>query len=355
MNRFVRSREVTAMATRRTVLQALLGAGLSRADDLASPYLTQYKIGRLVLTSSGEGSDFDSRSVDCPFVFEHDGLFYMTYVGFDGSGYQTGLASSRDLVQWRKLGCILKRNPDSPITRHNVAMNWIVRDNKLRSRGSLKKIRGRFLGVYHAYPNAGYESGPAVIGLCWSDDLFQWSLDEPCLRPEHGGNWERGGLYKPCLVEHEGTFYLFYNAKTSEPRGWQEQTGVAVTTDLKSFRRYEGNPILPNGGPRSPDERFASDPCVLRDGRNWVMFYYGLDAKGKARDLVAIGDDAYHFRKSDTILVDVGSAGTVDETYAHKPGVIWNNGALYHFYCAVAGRYPNEVRGISVARSVPWS
>jgi predicted GH43/DUF377 family glycosyl hydrolase len=345
----------TELTTRRTLCRALFGTGLTRADDLANPYLTPYKIGRLVLAASGARSDFDSRSVDCPFVFEHNGLFYLTYVGFDGAGYQTGLASSRDLVEWRKLGCILKRNPDSPITRHNVAMNWIVRENALRSRGSLKRIRGRFLGAYHAYPNAGYESGPAVIGLCWSDDLFHWSLDEPCLRPEEGADWERGGLYKPCLVEHEGTFYLFYNAKTSEPRGWREQTGVAVTTDLKTFRRYERNPIVSNGGPGSPDERFASDPCVLHDGRKWVMFYYGLDAKGKARDLLAVGDDAYSFRKSNTILIDVGAARTVDETYAHKPGVVWNNGALYHFYCAVAGRYPNETRGISVARSVPWT
>jgi hypothetical protein len=78
----------------------MLGARLGRADALANPYLTPYKIGRLVLAASGGTSEFDSHSVDCPFVFEHDGLFYMTYVGFDG-GYQTGLASSRDLVQWR--------------------------------------------------------------------------------------------------------------------------------------------------------------------------------------------------------------------------------------------------------------
>ena len=326
------------IVNRRTVLQAVLGAGLSRANELAGPYLTPYKIGRLVLTSSGGNSDFDSRSIDCPFLFEHDGLFYMTYVGFDGAGYQTGLASSPDLVTWRREGCILKRNPDSAITRYNVAMNWIVRDNEVRSPGSLKKIDGRYLGVYHAYPNAGYESGPAVIGLCWSTDLFQWSLDDPCLRPEDGAAWERGGLYKPCLVEYEGIFYLFYNAKTSEPRGWREQTGVAVTKDLKTFHRYERNPVLSNGRPGSPDERFASDPCVLRDGRKWVMFYYGLDAKGKARDLLAVGDDVYSYRKSHTILVDVGATGTVDETYAHKPGVIWKDGALYHFYCAVSGR-----------------
>ena len=45
--------------------------------------------------------------------------------------------------------------------------------------------------------------------------------------------------------------------------------------------------------------------------------------------------------------------------YPHDPhaftqGLLWHDGALYHFYCAVSGKWPNEVRGISVARSKPW-
>ena len=42
------------------------------------------------------------------------------------------------------------------------------------------------------------------------------------------------------------------------------------------------------------------------------------------------------------------------EDYAHKPSVIFHDGMLYHFYCAVSGKYPNDVRGVSVARSKPW-
>ena len=338
--------------SRRAILAAALASTVRAAD---SPYATPYKYGKLVLSASPEKDAFDCRSVDCPFVFENDGLFYMTYVGWDGTGYQTGLASSSDLVQWRKLGAILRRDPNNPITRYNVAMNWILRESPLRSPGKLRKVRGRFLGVYHAYPNAGYESGPAVIGLCWSDDLRRWEVDPPCLTPAEGAEWERGGLYKPCLVEHGGTYYLFYNAKNDQPRGWREQTGVATSTDLKTWKRYDANPILPNGGPGSADEIFASDPCVVLDGSKWVMFYYGLDTKHKARDLLATGSSPFHFSKSADILIDVGPPGAVDETYAHKPAVVWHGGALYHYYCAVAGKYPNETRGISVARSKPWT
>jgi predicted GH43/DUF377 family glycosyl hydrolase len=327
------------------------------ASALAPPspypdYRTPYKLNKLVLSASSDPAAFDCRSVDCPYVFHHAEKFYMTYVGFDGKGYQTGLASSTDLTNWQKLGCILKRDPSSPITRFNIAMNWIVRENAVHSNGELKKVRGRYLGVYHAYPNAGYDEGPAVIGLCWSTDLMNWQIDPPCLLPQEGADWERGGLYKPCLVEHNGTFYLFYNAKTAG-KPWREQTGVATSTDLKTWQRYPSNPIIPNGPSGSWDEIFASDPCVLQAGNEWAFFYYSLDAKGKARDLLATGPDLFHPTKVEQILIDVGPPGSVDSTYAHKPSIVTHNGALYHFYCAVSGKYPDQTRGISVALSEP--
>lgn len=328
------------------------------AAALASPgppasYLAPYKYNKLVLAADPTPGSFDSRLVDCPFVFRHNSEFYMTYLGHDGTGYQTGLASSRDLVNWRRLGCILKRDAASPIARYNIAMNWILRDSQLHAPGKLKQVRGHYLGVFHAYPNAGYEQGPAVIGLCWSRNLRDWELGDVVLNPEQGADWERGGLYKPCLLEEKGTYYLFYNAKT-EGRPWHEQTGVATSTDLKQWTRHAGNPVLRNGPSGSPDERFASDPCVVLDGKRWLVFHFGLDAKGVARDLIAAGDDPFHLQQSHEILIDVGPTGAVDSTYAHKPSVIYDKGILYHFYCAVSGKGKQEVRGISVARSKPW-
>jgi hypothetical protein len=55
------------------------------------------------------------------------------------------------------------------------------------------------------------------------------------------------------------------------------------------------------------------------------------------------------------VLIDVGAPGTIDEKYAHKPAVIYHEGVLYHFYCAVSGKWPNDVRGLAVARSRPWA
>jgi len=314
-------------------------------DELKTPHKTN----RLVIAPSEEAGTFDHQGADAPFVFRHEESFYMTYIGFDGEGYQTGLASSSNLLDWQKEGVIIRRDPENPVTRYNVALTWILRENGVFAPGRLKQVRGKFLGVYHAYPKPGYEEGPAVIGLAWSPDLRQWELTAPFLRPENGQPWEQGGLYKACLVEHLGTYYLFYNAKT-RGKSWHEQTGFATSKDLKVWKRFEGNPVVRNGPRGSVDEIFASDPCVLHYADGWAIFYYSLDAKGVARDRLALSPDLRRVNKCDGVLIDVGPAGSVDSKYAHKPAIIFHNKTLYHFYCAFS---PEFGRGISVATSKP--
>jgi predicted GH43/DUF377 family glycosyl hydrolase len=231
----------------------------------------------------------------------------------------------------------------------------ILRDDTLQSSAPLRKVHGRYLGAWHAYPSPGYEQGPAVIGLAWSEDLLHWQRTDPILTPDADAEWEAGGLYKPYLVKAADTYYLYYNAKNKVERGWHEQTGVATSKDLKTWTRYSGNPIIGNSPKGSWDDRFASDPAVLRFGKWWALYYYGLSSDGKARDLLALGTNPLHFTKVPEIVVDAGPPGSVDEDYAHKPSLISSGGDLYHFYCAVSGKWPNDLRGISVARSRPWS
>jgi hypothetical protein len=340
----------------------LRGSNLSAEEFSASEiarFRTPYKYGKLVLAASGDPNAFDSKSVDDPFVFLHDGTFYMLYIGFDGVGYQTGLAKSADLLHWERVACVARRDPNSKYTRFNIALSCIVRENDLTSKGQLKKVHGRYLGAWNAYPGAGYEAGAAVIGLAWSSDLLHWELTDPILFPADGAPWEHGGLYRPNLIEQDGVFYLYYNAKTdvlpkSQGGGWREQSGVVISRDLAHWTRYEGNPILPNGGTDSWDALFASNPFVVRHKNVWGMYYFGLDRRGVARELLALGRDPYRFEKVNEIIIDRGAPGTVDEDYAHKPCVFFHDGALYHFYCAVSGKWPHDVRGISVARSKPW-
>jgi hypothetical protein len=348
--------------------------------DSIAPYRTPYKYPELIVKATGNKGDFDERAVDDPILFRANGRFHMLYIGFDGTGYQTGLAASDDLLHWTREALVGPRDPASAYTKYNLAISSILRDKNLRGTGEALKVDGQYLAAWNAYPSAGYEEGAAVIGLARSHDLLHWTLTDPILRPEDGAPWEHGGLYRPDLLLDRGTYYLYYNAKTdplpkSEGGGWHEQTGVATSTDLKHWTRSPLNPILHNGmrgsatypvtnqlhdqtppTPDSRDSRFASNPFVVKNGGEYAMFYFGFgyERPGRACEMLALGNDPLHFTKVPEILIDTGAPGTVDETFAHKPSVIFHDGALYHFYCAVAGKYPNEVRGIAVARSRPW-
>jgi predicted GH43/DUF377 family glycosyl hydrolase len=353
---------------------------LHAAADPIAPYRTPYKYPSLVFKATGNKGDFDERSVDDPIVFRANGKFHMLYIGFDGIGYQTGLATSSDLLHWTRTALVGPRDPNSKYTKYNLALSSILRDKNLHGTGEALKVNGQYLGAWNAYPSAGYEEGAAVIGLATSPDLLHWTLTDPILSPADGAPWEHGGLYRPDLLLDNGTYYLYYNAKTdtlpkSEGGGWHEQTGVATSTDLKHWTRSPLNPLLRNGAhgsatypasnplhdqtpptPDARDSRFASNPYVVKNGAQYAMFYFGFGYQrpGRACEMLALGSDALHFTKVPEILIDTGAPGTIDETFAHKPSVIYHQGSLYHFYCAVSGKYPNEVRGIAVARSKPW-
>lgn len=327
------------------------------AEDFASlvkSLSTPYKLGRPVLEPTGRRGDFDSLMVDCPFVFFHDGKWFMTYVGFDGEGYRTGLAMSEDLVNFERFGVILDWGRPGDFDAYGAAGLWILRENNLFGLPKLRKWLGLYWMAYLGFGYKGYEAGPGAIGLAYSQDLIHWERFDanPILKPEDGAYWECGGLYKPCLIKHRDggeVFYLFYNAK-NKSHPWIEQIGFATSNNLRSWRRYEGNPVAKVGSEGSWDCRFVSDPFITLCKNTWVMFYYGFDGV-HAQDGVAFSKDLHHWYKWPEPVLNFGPPGSIDSQAAHKPCVIWHDGTLYHFYCAV--RDKDGYRTISVASSRP--
>ena len=304
--------------------------------DEIKKYFTPYKYGKPVLQGSGIVGTYNSMAVDCPFVFFHNNRYYMLHVGFDGKGYQTALSTSTDLLHWSDGKVIFPRKQEERWDSVGVAGLWILRENSLKGHSSLKKIDGKYWMVYHSYPKEGYEAGSAQIGLAWTDDeeLLKWNrLDEPILSWKDGENWERGGLYKGCLVELHGKYYLFYNAKQRDESPWNEQIGVAFSDDMFHWKRYGQNPIIRNS-PGSWDSLFCADPFVVWDNEKWIMYYYGCNGIN-AEDGIAVSQDLIHWEKVKQPVLKHGNSGEIDCYYAHKPCVIEKDGVLYHFYCGV--------------------
>ncbi len=62
---------------------------------------TPYKYG-VVLTAPDS-----TKMADSPTIFRLNGKWYMSYIIFDGRGYETWLAESDDLLQWKTMGKLM--------------------------------------------------------------------------------------------------------------------------------------------------------------------------------------------------------------------------------------------------------
>jgi len=326
-----------------------------------SKYTTDYKYSKPVLTGSGVEGTFDCQSVDIPFVFYHQGKYHMLYSGFDGEGYQSALATSDDLLNWTFKGMVLKRDEDRTWDKVGGSVTWMIKESdNLHDMPTLKKVDGKYWCVYHAYPNTGYEEGPAEIGMAWCEDenLLEWHrLEKPVYSWKEGDDWEKGGLYKACIIKEGDMWYLFYNAKDTKTP-WVEQIGVAYSKDLINWERGKENPIM-RVTKDNWDSRFVSDPYIVKDGDIWVNFYFGY-GPGHAKEGIAFSKDLLHWEKHEEPLIDNGAEGSLDSRHAHKASVLYKDGILYHFYCAVRPyqegdktKIYDEFRTIALATSQP--
>lgn len=342
---------------------------IKNIDPRIQKYLTPYKYEEPVLTASGQKGAFDEQSVDIPFVFEHQGKFYMMYTGYDGKGYQSALATSDDLLHWQPKGVIMARGEENSNRWDKVgaAATWIIKESdNLYDVPRLKKIDGKYWLVYHSYPSVGYEAGPAEIGLAWCEDeeLMEWHrLDQPVFSWKDGKEWEAGGLYKACIIEYQGLYYMFYNAKDTQKR-WIEQTGMATSKDLLHWERCEKNPIVPITPAPYWNSRFLSDPYIVRDGDLWLNFFFGYDGKvyKHAQEGLALSDNLIDWEKVEQPILTNGDENALDAGHAHKASIFYYNDTLYHFYCATrparegdrAIIYGQEFRSIAVAANKPF-
>jgi len=303
-------------------------------------HLRRHKRGT-VLRPTGRPGDFDADHVDCPSVIRAAGRYLMAYTGWDGRTLRIGLAESDDLLAWRNRRLILDAGAPG---------SWDVGGV---SGPCLLRRRGQYLVLYCGFPDGGYEAGPGAIGAAVSNDLDTWTRlpGNPLLTAgdPDAGSWEAAGLYRPFLLSQPGALYLFYNAKDAASGDWHEQIGMATSRDLVKWTRLPHNPVVRHGPRGAWDARFCADPCVVRIGGVWHMFYYGFDGQ-HAQEGLATSHDLLEWQKSPfNPIITHGAAGAYDSQHAHKPWVLRRGGRWYHFYCAVG----SEGRTIALATSKP--
>jgi len=297
---------------------------------------------------------------DVPTVYQIPGdkKWYMTFIGFDGKGYQSFVAESDDLLNWtnRRLAMGYGKKGEFDFGGR-VLGAFLYEDYDIKGRRVLKKKDGKYWSLYGAYPKqGGYELKPGYEGVASSEDGITWqrAKEEPILSvfQKDCAAWEKDCIYQPWLLEHEGTFYNLYNAKgKGSAKGKVEQLGLATSKDLLTWKRYEKNPVIPVGQKGSYNDRFSADGKIFRDGDHWTCLFFGV-GKGSAHIMAAYSRDLYHWTVDpEPLYKGGGNPSGLDKKYAHKISLVWNpeNETYYMFYNAVG----NKGRGIGLLTSKP--
>lgn len=299
---------------------------------------------------------FVNTDVPCVFQLPGKNKWYMSFIAFNGQGYNSFISESDDLVRWKNARLAMGFGPVGEFDHGGCVLGAYLYDSwDIKAPRRLKKREGKFWSLYGCYPRqGGYELRPGYEGIACSDDGLTWkrARNKPILSVHDAdtGVWEKDCIYQPWLLEHQGQFYDFYNAA----QGGREQTGLALSSNLFDWKRHSGNPVVRNTA-NGYDDQFASDPKVFRDTDHWVMFYFGVGRRG-AHIMVAFSRDLRHWTVDPEPLYRAGGhAGGLDKTYAHKISLVYSpaNDTWYMHYCA-CGKKGRGI-GLITSKALPGS
>ncbi len=313
---------------------------------------TPHKFG-LVLVSPDP-----SKKVDCPSVFQMDGMWYMTYLVYDGRGYETWLAMSRDLLQWDPVGSIMSFSDSLDWDDDQKAGYIALQETEWGGGYKWQKYDGKYWMSYFGGSTKGYEAGLLSIGIAFTGEDptegHEWQrLDRPVLTPrdEDVRWWENSTMYKSSVIwdrqKHTGyPFVMYYNARgdSLRPQRGAERIGMAVSEDMVHWLRFQEDPVI------NHHRGISGDAVIQKIGDVWVMFYFGAFWEGRpnAFNRFACSYDLAHWTDWEGEDL-IAPSEPYDAVFAHKSSVIKYKDIVYHFYCAVN---KGDDRGIALATSV---
>ena len=332
---------------------------------------TPYKYGMVVAPED------NYHQIDCPMVYREGDKWYMTYVvyngkdGTDGRGYETWLATSDDLLQWKTLGrllCYADKGWDmNQRAGYPALIDWTWNGSY-----GMAKYKGRHWMSYFGGEGTGYEAirKPLNMGMASTKgDITQAHPWETSSSPVLSINdksaqwWEKLTHYKSTVYWDKNKtlgkpFVMFYNAGGINPANQlkAERIGIALSSNMTSWRRLPlrtakrkiGNPVFFHEAPGI----ITGDAQIVKFPHYYVMFYfsaYNPERKYNAYNTFAVSRDLVNWQDWEGADL-VYPSKPYDDMFAHKSYVLKHQGVVYHFYCAVnhAGQ-----RGIAVATSVP--
>src|ERR1700730_15820353 len=215
---------------------------------------------------SGETDYEKDGGVEDPRLIEIDGVYYMTYTGYNKRDAQLCLATSRDLIHWERKGILLPAYKG----------NWNVRWTKS---GAI--LSDKIQGKYWMYWLGTTADNMDQMGLSSSEDFVHWTEEThtPVL-PVRPGKFDSQVVEPgPAPVLTADGIVLIYNGADDK---LVYRTGVAVF-DRNDPRKVLYRSEKPVFAPELEWEKTGQVPNVVfveglvKEKSGYLLYYGGAD------------------------------------------------------------------------------
>jgi len=149
-----------------------------------------------------------------------------------------------------------------------------------------------------------YPGNEVYFGHAGTRDFFEWEVYDPVMlvRP---GTWEGAHVWAPCILRHGGRYVMAY---TGVNRHISQDIGLAFSTDLFEWKRWDGNPISPCRDKawafwREDGIASCRDPHIFEHDGRIRMSYTANTGEGASCIALAGSEDLEHWTDHGPILV----------------------------------------------------
>lgn len=246
------------------------------------------------------------------------------------------------------------REPSNPLFVKGAAGKW---DDLIVYRPYLAKnvdgtaYRDGTNQYYMYYIASGTPAGldNDRTGLALSTDLQTWTrydANNPVLGFGGGGAFDQWDAQMGSVIQDAGTFHLWYGGNNNAALDFV-RLGYASSADGKTWTKYGSNPILSQGP--ADDSQDLYQPIVIKDGVTWKMWYCGHNGANKYRLMyaTAANPEGPWTRYSNNFVFDPG--------YDVFPADVVRIGNTYVLYFYNIDATPYTIRMATSSDGITWS
>lgn len=258
-----------------------------------------------------------------PHVINFKGRYLMyysipPYKNDPGSGWNIGIAESRDLIHWSKVGEIIPAVGAEYEKKGLCAPGALVRD-----------------GVVHLfYQTYGNMQKDAICHATSEDGIsFKRNPTNPVFRPT--GDWNCGRAIDAEVCEFRGKYYLYFATRDKDFK--TQMQGVAVAPRNSNFNREEWKQVgdAPILYPELDWEKDCIEGAsIAKKGKKMFMFYAGAYNNAPQQIGVAESKDGIHWKRVFiSPFVANGEPGEWNSSESGHPHLFTDiDGRTYLFY-----------------------